>query len=273
MSKKLFGVVIFVALICSGAYYIYKKNTNSENVPLVLYGNVDIRDVSLGFRVFGRIDKLNFDEGDRVKKGDVLALLDKKPFEDDVAVKKAQVSELEILIANAQSVFERKKTLIDTGGVSQNDYDAALTQLKQLKAKLVSTQAQLEQSITKESDTSLAAPSDGVVLTRVKERGSIVGEGVAVYTMALDNPVWVRAYVNEKNLGHVHVGQKATVTTDSGGKYVATVGFISPQAEFTPKNVETTELRTDLVYRVRVIADKPDSGLRQGMPVTVVLGK
>jgi HlyD family secretion protein len=63
------------------------------------------------------------------------------------------------------------------------------------------------------------------------------------------------------------------VTTDSGGKYEGQIGYISPQAEFTPKNVETLQLRTDLVYRLRVIIDQPDAGLRQGMPVTVVLKK
>ncbi len=273
MKKKLFVLLAILIAFFGIFYYVqHKKNDNKDVMP-VLHGNVDIRDVALGFRVSGMVDKLNFDEGDRVKKGDILAVLDKKPFEDDVAVKKAQIAELEVLMANAESVFERKKSLIGSGGVSQNEYDSAATQLKQLKAKIVSAKAQLEQSLTRYSDTTLVAPNDGIILTRVKERGSIVGEGVTVYTMALDKPVWVRAYVDEKNLGRVYVGQKATITTDSGGKYVATVGFISPQAEFTPKNVETTELRTDLVYRVRVIADKPDSGLRQGMPVTVVLGK
>jgi len=79
----------------------------------------------------------------------------------------------------------------------------------------------------------------------------------------------VRTYVDEPNLGNVHPGLAATVTTDSGGRYTGQVGFISPQAEFTPKNVETRQLRTDLVYRLRVIVDNPDQGLREGMPVTV----
>jgi HlyD family secretion protein len=85
--------------------------------------------------------------------------------------------------------------------------------------------------------------------------------------------VWVRTYVDEPDLGQVYPGQKATVRTDSGGVYKGQVGFISPQAEFTPKTVETTELRTDLVYRLRVIVADPDEGLRQGMPVTVILEK
>jgi HlyD family secretion protein len=81
----------------------------------------------------------------------------------------------------------------------------------------------------------------------------------------------VRAYVDEPDLGRVHPGMIATVATDTGNAktYRGRVGFISPVAEFTPKSVETPELRTDLVYRLRVIVDEPDDGLRQGMPVTV----
>lgn len=94
-----------------------------------------------------------------------------------------------------------------------------------------------------------------------------------MFTLTLTTPVWVRTYVNEPDLGFVQPGMAAAVTTDSapGRPYRGHVGFISPTAEFTPKAVETRELRTDLVYRLRVIVDNPDGGLRQGMPVTVRL--
>ena len=95
--------------------------------------------------------------------------------------------------------------------------------------------------------------------------------GQPVYTLAVDNPVWVRTYVAEPDLGRIYPGQQATVSTDTGDSYQGQIGFISPQAEFTPKNVETTQLRTDLVYRLRVIVDNPDQGLRQGMPVSIVI--
>ena len=131
--------------------------------------------------------------------------------------------------------------------------------------------ARLEQAKTRLRDTEILAPNDGVILTRVREPGAVVPQGEPVYTLALDNPVWIRTYVDEPRLGTVHPGQKALVLTDSGGQYVGYVGFISPQAEFTPKTVETSQLRTDLVYRLRVIVNAPDKGLRQGMPVTVRL--
>ena len=82
-------------------------------------------------------------------------------------------------------------------------------------------------------------------------------------------PVLVRTYIDEPDLGRIAPDMPVTVTTDSGGQYAGRVGFISPVAEFTPRTVQTRELRTSLVYRARIVIDEPDTGLRQGMPVTV----
>lgn len=92
-----------------------------------------------------------------------------------------------------------------------------------------------------------------------------------VLTLSLTQPVWVRAYVSEADLGKAVPGSEMTLYTDSrpGKPYHGKVGFVSPTAEFTPKSVETTDLRTDLVYRLRVIVSDPDDALRQGMPVTL----
>jgi HlyD family secretion protein len=149
-------------------------------------------------------------------------------------------------------------------GPRQEDIDAARAMLGQQEAMLVQSERRL-------TDAELAAPADGIILTRARERGAIVQPGETVFTLTLARPVWVRTYVNERDLGLIRPDMPAQVTTDSdpGRAYPARVGFISPTAEFTPKTVETRELRTNLVYRLRVLVDKPDGGLRQGMPVTV----
>ena len=98
----------------------------------------------------------------------------------------------------------------------------------------------------------------------------MLGVGAPAYTLSLTETVYVRAYVDEPNLGRLAPGAKVIVKTDSSDKpYLGQVGFISPRAEFTPKTVETPSLRTDLVYRLRIVVDNPDQGLRQGMPITV----
>ena len=107
----------------------------------------------------------------------------------------------------------------------------------------------------------------------MRETGAIVAPADIVFVLSLTEPVWVRTYVSEPDLGRIHPGMKVKVSSDTrpNDTYDGTIGFISPVAEFTPKTVETPELRTDLVYRLRIVVDKPGEDLRQGMPVTVRL--
>lgn len=149
-------------------------------------------------------------------------------------------------------------------GPRKEDIDEARAQLQGQQAQLALARAVLK-------DTDLYAPADGVIRNRLLETGDMASPQKPVFTMALTNPVWVRAYLPESMLGRIASGTAAIITTDSfpGKQYRGWVGFISPTAEFTPKNVETTDLRTRLVYQVRVYACSPDNELRLGMPATV----
>jgi len=166
--------------------------------------------------------------------------------------------------ARARLRAAEKALELAEAGPRREDIDQARAQLNADRATLNLAQRRL-------ADATLIAPNDGIILTRVREPGTVVAPGETIYTLTLTSPVWVRAYVDEPELGRVYPGMPAEIHTDSGGVYRGQVGFISPRAEFTPKTVETRELRTSLVYRLRVIVEDPDNGLRQGMPVTVVL--
>jgi HlyD family secretion protein len=146
-------------------------------------------------------------------------------------------------------------------------------EIAQSKAEVGRAEAALQAAELRLQDTVLQSPAEGVVLTRAQEPGAIVQPGATVLTVSLKQPVWVRAYIPEPDLGRVHPGLKVEVTTDTRREkpYRGQIGYISPRAEFTPKNVETPGLRTSLVYRLRVVVEDPDEGLRQGMPVTVRL--
>ncbi|MCY2990166.1 MAG: efflux RND transporter periplasmic adaptor subunit [Planctomycetota bacterium] len=141
------------------------------------------------------------------------------------------------------------------------------------RAFLDATQAQVVAAERAVDDSRLLALSDAVVLTRTREKGAVVSPGETVFSLTLVSPVWVRTYVSEPDLGLIQPGMMVAVTTDAvaGREYPGRIGFVSPTAEFTPKTVETRELRTALVYRLRVVVDDPDGGLRQGMPVTVLV--
>lgn len=123
------------------------------------------------------------------------------------------------------------------------------------------------------SDASLTAPSPGVIHERLLEPGDMASPQRPVYTLAFTEPIWVRAYVSGTDLGKLKPGMSASVTTDSypGKAYHAWVGFVSPTAEFTPKTVQTDEVRTTLVYQVRAMVCNPQDELRLGMPATVTI--
>lgn len=140
------------------------------------------------------------------------------------------------------------------------------------KGTLEAARADLDLARIALADCELLAPSSGVVLTKAQEEGAVVGAGSPLLTLTLDDPVWLRVYVEEPKLGFVKPGMAVRVFADcSDTPFEGTVGYVSPTAEFTPKNVETDEVRPTLVYRVRVLAKDPRNLLRQGMPVRVVL--
>ena len=273
MQKKMaILLVLGIIALIGGLYYFFIENNREPPSQLVLYGNVDIRQVDLGFRVFGRVQKLYVDEGDSVKPGELLAELDPTPYELEAAQSLAAAKAIQANFENAVFKLERRDEMSEAA-VSEEEYDDALFSAINLGDELAQAQAAHDIDLLHINDTKLYAPASGTILTRAQEPGAIMNTSDIILTLSLDAPVWIRAYVRERELGTIYPGMKAYVTTDAypDEKIEAHIGFISPVAEFTPKSVETTTLRTELVYRLRVIVDNPPKTLRQGMPVTVCL--
>lgn len=217
--------------------------------------------------------------------------------DEEIAQAAAQVNQAQAAADYAQNFYQRQQGLWARRVVSANELENArsssdqakatlkaardkLSQYKkgnrpqeiaQAQASLQQAKAQLAQSQLDLQDTTLIAPSDGTILTRAVEPGSMLNAGSTVLTLSLTRPVWVRAYVNEVSLNQAKPGTELLVYTDGrpDQPYHGKIGFVSPTAEFTPKTVETPDLRTDLVYRLRIIVTDADDALRQGMPVTV----
>jgi HlyD family secretion protein len=156
---------------------------------------------------------------------------------------------------------------------SRDDADVAEAKARVALANAKAAQAKLAETDQVLKDTRLYAPQAGVIRERIVEPGDFVNQQNPVLTLALTNPVWVRTYLPETRLGQVKPGMRAEIRTDSfpDRVYEGWVGYISPTAEFTPKNVETPELRTRLVYQLRIYACNPDNELRLGMPATVTI--
>ncbi len=168
-------------------------------------------------------------------------------------------------MSEAQAENARKALELTLAGPRQEDIDQARAQLEAAEADLALLRQQL-------ADAELVSPTDGVVRNRLMEPGELATPQRPVFSIAVTTPKWVRAYLSEADLSRVRVGAPATVTVDSAPDAVqGKVSFISSTAEFTPKTVQTEELRTSLVYEVRVIVDDRDDRLRLGMPATVTI--
>ena len=229
------------------------------------------------------------------------ALIHKGQRMEEIDQARARVQAAQAALVDAEAQLTRTRQLIGNGFASQRTLDGALSlrdqQAAQLKvtqeqlralskgfrveeiaesdAQLSQARANLEVARLTLRDATLLAPSSGVVLTRAIESGALVASGTPAFNLSLTQPVWVRAYVSEPLLGRYASGNKVLLHTDSrpNQPYHGVVGFVSPTAEFTPKAVETSDLRTALVYRLRVVVQDADAQLRQGMPVTIMLAQ
>jgi HlyD family secretion protein len=221
---------------------------------------------------------------------------------EEIAQAKANLRSAQADAANEARQYERLKSLSEQsagGAVSRQELDngkAALEvsearvevnqkalelaiagprkeEVAEAEARLRANEAQLAYLRQELADAQLLAPVDAVVRTRIMEPGEMASPQRPVLQLAVTDPKWVRAYVSEPDLGKLKPGQQATIGVDSFPmrRFDGWVGFISPVAEFTPKPVQTEELRTSLVYEVRVFVKDPRDELRLGMPATVYL--
>ncbi|WP_323588752.1 HlyD family efflux transporter periplasmic adaptor subunit [Aliarcobacter butzleri] len=325
MKKKL-TIALIILLISFISYKIYSNIFLKNENNLTFYGNIDTRTVNVGFRFLGKIENITKDEGEIVKKDEVLVKLDTASLEksleelnEKIFASKLELSKLqtgyrqeEILEAKAAmeeaienlnktkdtynrqaNLFKTKSTSEENFTISQLNYKQALATLDKAKAlyelrkngyrdediriqesNLKSLEIQAEKLKIDLNDSIIKAPVNGVILTRFKEIGAITNAGESILEIAKTDEFWVRAYIDEKNLGNIKPALKMSIQTDSRSEnYEGVIGFISPVAEFTPKNIETQELRADLVYSFRVIVKNPDDKIRQGMPVTLKIAQ
>lgn len=322
MKKRI--LIVFIIVATGFAAVLIKRGTGShDDGTLLLSGNIEITESNLGFKIAGRIMQLLAEEGQRVKKGDRLAVLDSSELEGIVSQNKARLNEalvrldemragarhqeVEQVKANltaaeaemdkAAKDYERAEALYKKGLVSAQEVDTALkgrdvTVSQHQKARQalslinegarkediqaareVAQQAIAALNVSEErlKDTVLYAPVTGVVLRKNMELGETSAPGMPVYTVGdLENP-WVKVYVKEDKLGLLKLGNRAGITVDSypGKIYEGKVTYLSSEAEFTPKSVQTQEERVKLVFGVKVSVKNINDELKPGMPADV----
>ncbi|MBI3432551.1 MAG: efflux RND transporter periplasmic adaptor subunit [Hydrogenophilales bacterium] len=218
---------------------------------------------------------------------------------EEIRLARAQRDAARVAVQDAEAYYQRQVDLVARHFISQQQADSArfaldkardqlkaaeeslrLAELGPRKEDVAAAQATLAANeaavavIQRDlQEGELHAPSDGVIENRILQPGDMASPQKPVFTLALTDPVWVRTWLAEPQLGRVPLGARAWVQTDShpGKRYRAWVGYVSPAAEFTPKSVETAEVRSSLVYQARVFVCAGQNELRQGMPATVTI--
>jgi HlyD family secretion protein len=391
MKKRIIVLVVILAA-AGAAVFAFRGSSKPPGDRLTVSGNIELTEVNIGFKTAGRLIERTVDEGDNVKKGQIIARLDRDQLaaqreresaaltsseaqlaqartaaewqratlsadietrRADLAAAEARLAELKngsrpqekqdahaaVEAANAEldrakNDWDRGQTLFKNDDISKAQFDqyrknyenaqamaksakeredlvlagpraeqiaaqsaqverarAALKtaeanalELKRREQEIPTRQAEIARSRanvalidTQLSDTVAVSPVDGVVLVKSADPGEVLAAGTTVVTVGdIDHP-WLRGYVNETDLGKVKIGSKAKVTTDSypGKSYNGRVSFISSQAEFTPKQIQTQQERVKLVYRIKIDVENPGRELKSNMPVDaeILLGQ
>ena len=381
--KKILIPALVVLAAAGLAVYAFRGSGGSAKDRIVVSGNIELTEVNIGFKTAGRLIERTVDEGDLVKKGQLIARLDRDQLlaqrdslaaglasaqdqlaqaetslawqretlaadieqkRGDLAAAEARLAEMKngsrpqeiqeakAAVDAAQSEFDRAKkdwdraqTLFKNDDISASQFDefrthwessdAALKQARERaalvfagprveqvdqaaaqversrgalkmsqanqlelkrreqeltvrRAEVERSKANLAQVEAQLSDTMAYSPVDGVVLVKSADVGEVLAAGATVVTIGDITHPWLRAYVNETDLGRVKLGSKARITTDSypGKVYDGRVSFISSEAEFTPKQIQTQEERVKLVYRIKIDVDNPRQELKSNMP-------
>ncbi|OIQ49385.1 Macrolide export protein MacA [Pseudodesulfovibrio hydrargyri] len=323
--RKVVIIILALVLLGGGGYLGYRAFCPecADTGALVLYGNVDIRQVNLAFRDSERIRDVLVEEGDVVEGGQKLAQLKTQRLEAQIKSVQAGVDAQKYMVIQLENgsrpeeirqaraeerqalaerdltkrTYDRQSRLLKSGANAQQDLDDALAQydvakaryqvavqnrilmekgarweeIASAKASLNRLEADLDVLNVQLAESALYAPTKAVVRSRNLEPGDMASPQSPVFTLGVMDPKWVRTYVPETELGRIKPGMRGFAVADSwpDRRFAGWVGFISSTAEFTPRSVETPELRTSLVYEVRLNVHDPDNELRLGMPVTV----
>jgi len=256
---------------------------------LPVAGTVEIREVRIASLAAGRLVRLLKDEGDTVHRGDTLAVLEQPGLDALIAQQRgraeaasARTAEIQAAEADSQRAARdvaRARPLRESGVVAPQQFETLQSAAAAAAARLQAVRAAVRESqaaragvtaieATRDQLT-LIAPEDGIVLTRFAERGEAVTAGMPVLSIGLVSRPWIRAYVGERFLARVAVGQPVAVRTNAYGDsaFTGRVVEISPRAEFTPRAALTERERADLVFAIKVQVDDPRGRLKAGLPV------
>lgn len=204
-----------ILILAAGTGWFFLRQEPLPQTVLTLYGNVDIRQVDISFKVSGLLQNMYFEEGNQVKKGDLLASLDDRDYRENYQKSLFEIKRYEAKMKEAASVLETHRPLCAKNITSQRDCISYTNARDEAAAAYESAVINSKYEKNLLDDTKVYAPADGIVSSRIQEPGAMLLAGQLIYTITKTEPVWIRAYIPEIYLGNIAYGTKAVVITDS----------------------------------------------------------
>lgn len=318
---KLFRYLILITTVI----LLIGCGDNDEKFSIETSGSIETSEVEIRSKVAGEILEYKVFEGQEVKSGDVLAMIDDADLqiqksqavaalegakakyqtilegvrEEDKAQLEEIVRQAQVNFENAKNDFERMRSLFNQQSVSQKLFEdaefryqvaeaqlaaakenlkkavagARQSEIRAAKAAVDQIKAQVDAIDKRINDAVIKTPIDGIVALLNFERGEIVNVGSVITRIINLKDAWTKIYVNEPDLAKVSVGQEVVIKVDGfeNREFVGRVAYISPDAEFTPKNIQTKEERVKLVYAVKISVSNEEKLLKQGMQCDVMI--
>lgn len=256
-------IILLVVLIVAGAvgFTVYKFAYKTKDVGLKLSGQLEMKEIDASFKVSGQISKVFFTEGSSIKKGDLLMELDKSDYDFGLKLTEVQLNSAKWSLKELETVTPKT--------------DAIKAKIEQAKSGVEAANIQVQIAKKRVADTKLYSEINGLILSEYKSAGELVQAGFPVMSIGDPSQIWLRAYVPELQSYLIKLGQKMTVNVDgiNNKPFVGTISYISDQAEFTPKQIQTDTERVKLVYRVKIDVENPDGVLKPGMPADATLAE
>ena len=267
--------VLLIAVVIGISVWHARSRNNLDYKKIKVSGNIEATDVRLAFRAQGKIKELLVDEGSIIKAGSTVAKLETDELLKIKNEAESSLKSAEFIYERARDDYARSENLFQAGAISAQKRDAAKTSADSAKANAEALRASLDLAETRLGFAELTSPLDGFILTKSAEAGEVVPAGATIFTVADLKNIWLTAYINETDLGKVKLNSAADIKTDttSSKTYQGRISFISQEAEFTPKQIQTQEERVKLVYRIKIAVDNTNLELKPGMPADALISE
>ena len=283
-SKRRFIIapVVVIIGIALAVYFVWKNASNKRNANEISgSGTIEVTEVDVSAKIVGKIEEIKADEGDRVTKDQLLVVLSHdelnaqlKQSEANLMAVRDQLSQVQAQFRNVKENYNRAQELFKNGSFSQQQFDAAETQYRVVSAQLSGSkqlinqaQAQIDLIKTQIDNAYLKSPISGVVLQKNVEAGEMISPGTAILTIGDLSRPWIKIYISTLQTGKIKLNDKADIRVDAlpDKTYTGRITNISSEAEFTPKNIQTKDERTRLVYAVKISLENMNEELKPGM--------